>query len=174
MDTLIHNDQPAPSFSLPSLDGTVHHLEELRGQVAVLNFWSAECPHADRTDRELLVYLRTWSDQVSLWSIASNANEPTELLRQVSNERGLPLVLHDVKQQVADLYGAQTTPHFFVIDPDGILRYQGAFDDVTLRKREPSRWYLKEAVGTVLEGLQPNPAQSPPYGCAIVRYALDR
>jgi peroxiredoxin len=169
MDPVIPNDQPAPDFQLADLTGRQHRLQTVRGRVVVLNFWSAECPWVERTDRALLAYVSDWGDAVALWSIASNANEPGELLQRVASQRGLPVVLLDHQREAADLYGALTTPHLFVVDRNGILRYQGAFDDVTFRQRTPSRFYLREAVEAVLAGRRPEPAQAPPYGCSIVR-----
>jgi hypothetical protein len=58
-----------------------------------------------------------------------------------------------------------------VIDATGILRYRGAFDDVTFRQRTPARFYLKEAVEVLLAGKLPDPAETQPYGCTIVRYS---
>ncbi|MCK4975476.1 MAG: redoxin domain-containing protein [Anaerolineales bacterium] len=170
MGTLIHNNQPAPGFTLPDLEGNLHPLGNYRGKVVVLNFWSAECPHAERADLELLSYLNEWESKVALLSIASNANETPDLLQRVAAERGLPLVLHDPAGQVADMYAAVTTPHLFVIDGEGILRYQGAFDDVNFRQRAPTQFYLRQAVEAVLAGQSPNPAQTLPYGCTIVRF----
>jgi peroxiredoxin len=164
-------NQPAPDFNLPDLAGHRRALQDFRGQVAIVNFWSAECPWAARADRTLIADLQTWGSAVSLIAIASNANEAPELLARVAAERGLPLVLRDAGQHVADLYDAQTTPHLFVIDAAGMVRYQGAFDDVTFRQRTPTRAYLHQAVSAVLAGQTPEPAQTPPYGCALVRYA---
>ena len=169
MNTLRHS---APDFQLPDLDGVMHHLQSNRGQITVINFWSAECPWAERADRDLLIYLQDWGEAVSLWSIASNANEPPEQLRRVADERGIPLLLHDADHRVADLYDAQTTPHLFVLDAEGIVRYQGAFNDVTFRKRNPTRFYLRQAVEALLAGQDPDPEQTSPYGCTIVRYDL--
>ena len=70
----------------------------------------------------------------------------------------------------SDLYAAVTTPHPYVLDQDGILRYQGALDDVTFRQRTPTRFYLRQAVEAVLAGHAPEPAQTSPYGCTIVRF----
>ena len=162
---------PAPDFELPDLSGQPHTLQDFRGQVVLLNFWSAECPHAARVDGELLNDLRRWGSRVAMISSASNVNEPTELISRVANERNLPLVLHDTQGKVADLYAAQTTPHLFLIDQSGILRYQGAYDDVTFRQRTPTRFYLRQAVQALLSGQMPDPAETPPYGCAIVRHA---
>jgi peroxiredoxin len=173
MDTLIQNDQPAPLFSLPDLDGSLHRLEELRGRVGVLNFWSAECPWTASADHELSAYLSAWGPRVTLWPIASNATENVQLLAHVAAERGLSIVLHDAQQKVASLYGAKTTPHLFVVDAGGILRYQGALDDTNFRQRTPTRFYLRQAVEAVLEGRRPDPAQTTPYGCAVVHFTPD-
>jgi peroxiredoxin len=170
MDALIPNGQTAPTFSLPALDGSVHSLEEQRGRLAILNFWSAECPWAERADALLLDYLAEWGNKVVLWPIACNANEPIELLARVVKQRGLPLALHDAQQQVADLYGAQATPHLFVVDSQGILRYQGALDDASFRNRNPSHFYLRQAVEAILADMEPDQALTQPYGCAIMRY----
>jgi peroxiredoxin len=170
MDTLIPIGQPAPGFSLLDLQGGIHRLEEARGGILVLNFWSAECPWAERADREVANLLQMWGKGVLLWTVASNVNEPVALLKRVAGSRSLPLLLHDSRQQVTDLFGAQTTPHFFVLDQQGLLRYQGALDDVTFRQREARRFYLHEAVQALLEGRLPDPAETPAYGCSIVRH----
>lgn len=170
MDTIISTGHPAPDFELPGLDGTKHRLADYRGVIAIIDFWSAECTWTERTDRELAGYLPEWGGRVVLLPIASNANETLSTIREVASGRGLPLVLHDERGKVAELFGARTTPHFFLVDPEGILRYQGAFDDVTFRKRQPEHDYLRQAVESLLVGERPDPAQTPPYGCVIVRY----
>jgi peroxiredoxin len=163
--------QAAPDFSLLDLKDKLHRLSDYQGRITVLNFWSAECPWVARTDRELVARMSKWGDTVALLTIASNPNESIELIRAVSKERQLPVVLSDPEQFVANLYGAQTTPHIFVIDRNGDLRYQGAVDDVTFRKRIPSMNYLDSAIEALLTGRTPDPEAAPPYGCAIVRYS---
>lgn len=170
MDPLIPTGSPTPDFTLPALDGTLYRLSQARPKIVILNFWSAECPWAERADEQIRLGIQAWGEAVAVWPVASNTNEPLTLLSQVAGARGLLFVLRDERQQVADLYGAQTTPHVFVIDGSGILRYQGAVDDVTFRKRTPSRFYLKEAIEALLAGRNPDPAETPPYGCSIVRY----
>jgi peroxiredoxin len=163
-------DQPAPGFRLPDLKAQMHTLRDYLGQVVVLNFWSAECPHVARTDALLATYNQAWGARVTLISIASNFNESSEQVSGIATQRGLPLVLLDRGSVVADLYFALTTPHLYVIDESGVLRYQGAFDDVTFRQRTAAHDYLYEAVEAVLAGARPQPAETPAYGCAIVRF----
>ena len=171
MGNLLENDQPAPLFTLPALDGTLYRLDNWLGKVIILNFWSAECPWSEQADQEMLTYLSEWGEDVALCAIASNANESSiELLEHTAAERGLPLVLVDAQQQAADLYKAQTTPHLFVVDREGFLRYQGGLDDATFRQRTPTQAYLRQAVEAVLAGKLPDPAITSPYGCSIVRF----
>lgn len=171
MDPLIPNGQPAPDFELPDLNGARHRLSHLRGKIVLLNFWSAECPWAERADRELQAYLAQWEDKMALWTIAPNANEPPELLKQVAAARGLPIVLHDSQHQVTGSYGAQTTPHVFLVDSQGVLRYQGALDNRTFRQKTPTQFYVRDAIQTLLDGEAPRPDTTSPYGCTIVRHA---
>ena len=165
----IKNDIPAPDFTLPDMNGDPHSLEDFRGRIVILNFWSSDCPWSSRADQEIKEFLQEWDISVAYLPIASNGNENKEMITAEAQERGLSILLHDVNQQVADLYGAITTPHVFVIDVQGFLRYQGAYDDVTFRQRAPTRNYLQMAVETLMQGEQPNPSQIPSYGCIIVR-----
>jgi peroxiredoxin len=164
-------NQPAPQFQLPDLEGEEHALVDYRGRIVIINFWSAECPWSEQVDRRLLEFVTPLENEVALVSIASNANEGLELLSTSAAARVLPLVLIDSGYRVADRYGAQTTPHFFVLDRDGNLRYQGAFDDVTFRNRIPRLQFLNAAVEALLAGKQPDPSMTKPYGCALVRFA---
>ena len=109
---------------------------------------------------------------MSFWCIASNENENDEMLKSAAGNNKIERLLRDRHQEVADAYGAVTTPHVFVIDGMGVLRYGGAFDDVNFRQRTPTRNYLREAVAAVQKGLDPEPSQTSPFGCAIIRHAL--
>ena len=157
--------QPAPNFQLNDLEGRLVSLRDYLGRLVLINFWSAECPWAERADR----VLAEWMDQVALLSIASNANEPPYQLREVAQSRDLPILLLDPHQGVADQYGAITTPHCFLIDEAGMLRYQGAFDDVTFRQRTPTRNYVLEAIEALRSGFSISISETPAYGCTIVR-----
>jgi peroxiredoxin len=156
-------------FELPDLQGKLHHLSDYRGKIVIVNFWSCECPHSERTDRSTMACLVQGNGEVELLSIASNRNESTQCVAEAVHARRLPRVLIDAEHVVADLYQAVTTPHVFVMDRDGILRYRGAVDDVKFRQPKATRFFLEEAVEALLEGHAPGLAETPAYGCAIVR-----
>jgi peroxiredoxin len=166
---MLEINQPVPDFELADLQGKVHHLSAYRGRIVIINFWSCECPHSERTDKAIMSMFVQWREDVSMLSIASNRNEDVEAIKTVAESRRLPTVLLDAGCQVADLFGAQTTPHVFAVDREGILRYRGSVDDVTFRQRIPTRFLLDMAVESLLAGQLPAQAESPAYGCTIVR-----
>ena len=163
-------NQPLPDFELPDLRGKLHHLSDYRGRIVIVNFWSAECPHSERTDGWIAARLASeWAGEVELLSIAANRGESASRLEEVSMARGIPTVLIDAEHLVADRYEVISTPHIFLVDREGILRYRGAVDDVAFRRREATRLYLQEAVDALLENRLPEVAETPAYGCALVR-----
>ena len=171
MDPIAKVGQSVPNFSLKDLNGAPHRMEDMRGQIVIINFWSAECPWSEKIDKKLAELLSTADIDISLWSIASNANEPMDMLISGAEARRLSVVLRDQDHAVADLYGAVTTPHFYLIDPDGVLQYKGAFDDATFRQPDATQDFLGEALQAVQESRQPDPKETPGYGCAIIRFA---
>jgi len=162
-------NRQAPDFQLPDLQGVLHKLSDFLGRIVIINFWSAECPHSERTDRSTMACLVQWGEDVQLLSIAVNRNEALQMVTDASRARRLPVILLDTEHLVADLYEAVTTPHAYVVDREGTLRYRGAIDDVTFRQRKATRFYLEEAVEALLAGRSPELQETPPYGCTIVR-----
>lgn len=163
--------QPAPDFALVDLAGRTRRLSEGRGKIVVLNFWSAECPWTERSDPGVLQAVREAGEGVWYWPIAANADEGRASIEAAARERKLPVVLLDPDQSVADRYGALTTPHVFMVDRAGVLRYAGAPDDASFRQREPTRSYLRAAISALLAGRLPEVQETPGRGCALVRFA---
>jgi len=162
---------PIPEFSLMDIHGYTWQPTMAAGKILVINFWSAECPYSLNVDEQLLTHLHHWDDRVLYAAIASNANESIDLKRTVAIERHLPLVLLDSKHVLADQFNALTTPHFFVFDGEGILRYQGGFDDTNFRQHTATRMFLLEAVNDLLAGKNPEVPEALSFGCTIVRFA---
>ena len=160
---------PVPDFELPDLHGKLHRLFDYRGRIVIVNFWSCECPHSERTDKSIMSMFVQWQDDVSMLTIASNRSENAEAIKNVAEARRLPTVLIDADCRIADLFEAQTTPHVFAVDRSGVLRYRGSVDDVTFRHRIPTRFFLDLAIESLLDGRLPVLTESPAHGCTIVR-----
>jgi hypothetical protein len=74
--------------------------------------------------------------------------------------------LYDETQEVAREYGAKVTPDVFVVDAEGKLRYRGAPDSDYAEPGQGGAW-LRAALDAVLEGRDPDPAETAPVGCSI-------
>ena len=161
----------APDFTLPIVGGGRFTLSDWRGNIVVLNFWSAECPWSRRADVVLVYRQLTWERKgVRMVGIDSNINEPeTEIQFEALNRKVKFPILRDPDHAVADLYNAETTPHFFIVDRQGLIRYMGALDDSTYQKRRPKVMYTDQAVSALLDNRLPDPTFTPAYGCSIVR-----
>jgi peroxiredoxin len=170
MDPLIQVGEHAPAFQLPDINGGTYNLEKMLGKIILINFWSAECEWCQRVDHEVNSYQDIWNEQVRLLWIASNSNETPTLIKNIVTQRNLPVVLMDEQHRVSDRYGAQTTPHFFILDAQGILRYQGAWDDITFRHRVATIEYVPQAIEALRHGQEPGITQTQPYGCVMVRF----
>lgn len=161
----------APDFELRDMEGQTHRLSDYRGQIVVLNFWSAECPVSEAFDPYFSERADGWrKDGIVLLAIDSNSHYDDDAIRRVAQARGVRFpILRDHGNRVADLYGALTTPHVYVIDREGIVRYQGAVDDRTFRKRVPEVNYLDQVLSELLEGKPLTYTRTEPFGCTIVR-----
>lgn len=172
--------RPAPVFTLPDTYGETHDLAQYRGRWVVLEWVNYLCPYVTkhyRTDN-IPAQQRKWTDRGVVWlSIASSAPgvpghyEP-ERLNELSAERGsaATAVLLDPEGTVGHLYEARTTPHMFVIEPDGRLAYMGGIDDVPTSRDEDLERATQLVDRALEEGLAGEPVSRPvsrPYGCAV-------
>jgi hypothetical protein len=82
-------------------------------------------------------------------------------------------VLLDPEGTVGRAYGAKVTPHIFIINPEGILIYQGAIDDTPSTRADdiPSaKNYVKETLDAAMAGKPVAKASTKAYGCGV-KYA---
>ncbi|MFW6330961.1 MAG: thioredoxin family protein, partial [Gemmatimonadota bacterium] len=121
---------------------------------------------------------RKWTDQGVVWlNVVSSAPgkqgyyEPAEMNEQ-SEEWGnaATAVLLDPEGTVGHLYEAKTTPHMYVIDPEGTLVYMGGIDDIPSAREQD----LERATQLVDQALEEGTAGhaisvpvSRPYGCSV-------
>ena len=168
------------SLSLTSLDGERASFKGMRGKVVIVHFWSDRCPaekHADPVFKRLEGYYK--EKDVVLIGIASNQNElgakPGEgddyadfygNLRKKRDEVGHTHAIYvDHGNELSDLFQARTTPHCYVIDAKGVLRYEGALDDDPRgQKGEAATIYVKDAADALLGGKEVTVTSTKPYG----------
>jgi peroxiredoxin len=165
----------APDFRLPDTDGDTHSLTEGNGWPAtVVVFTCNHCPYALAWHERILDAARDYA-QRGVRFLAINPNDaeryPADSLdamrERVRQDGGWPLpYLRDENQEVARAYDAKTTPDVFVVDSERRVRYRGAPDADHRDSSENAAW-LRAALEAVLEGRDPEPAETEPVGCSV-------
>jgi hypothetical protein len=89
--------------------------------------------------------------------------------RQKYNTKSVATLL-DPDGKIGQLYGAKTTPHMFVINPQGVVIYAGAIDDHATADPDDipkSKNYVAAALDEASAGKPVTVASTRPYGCSV-------
>jgi len=165
-------DYPAaPDFTLSDQDGHATSLAAYRGKIVVLEWTNYECPFVQHhaaagTMRKLEEKYR---GQGVVWlAINSTGHASRESDRDWIAQNKLPYpILEDFEGRVGHAYGAKTTPHMFIVDPQGRLVYAGAIDDDRRLAGSPKVNYVDVALGELVAGKPLTVENNEPYGCSV-------
>ena len=172
--------QAAPDFTLSDLDGNPVSLSEFRGKYVVLEWFNSECPfvqkHYDSGNMQSLQTEYTgdgvvWLAINSTNTDHSNYRDPVRSAEIMSNWNAAPSeLLLDPDGDVGQAYGARTTPHMYIIDPQGKLVYRGGIDDkpsFSQRDIPDAKNYVAVALDELMAGKPVSEADTRPYGCSV-------
>jgi len=169
------------SWRLSDVRGAIEAAEfSASGPVYVVAFLGVECPLAKVYATRLNDLAQQYEGRgVRVMGVDANVQDSQEeVIRFLDELRlGYPLCL-DADQQLADQFGATRTPEVFLVDREGVIRYQGRIDDqygfdgsVAFHRPEPTRSDLATAIEQVLSGAAVSEAFQPAPGCLIGRKA---
>lgn len=176
-------DKLAPDFSLKAIDGNEYKLSQFKGKYVVLEWNNPDCPfvrkHYGKGNMQALQ--RKYREKGVVWlTICSSAPgkqgyyEPSEVKKHLESEKSAATAyLLDREGEVGRMYGAKTTPHMFVIDPERVLIYSGAIDDKPSTKTADlagATNYVQACLDAVLRGKSVKTKTTTPYGCSV-KYA---
>ncbi len=173
--------EPAPAFTLTDINGTSRSLAEFKGKTVVLEWVNPECPfvvkHYEKSGNLPATQQAATSDGVVWLQINSAAAgkqgdfDPAKVKTwQESNKVAATAYLRDSDGKVGKAYGAKTTPHIFVINPEGTLVYNGGIDSIRSTNPadiEKAENYAKAALASVKAGKPVEKANTEPYGCSV-------
>jgi peroxiredoxin len=172
--------KPAPAFTAVDTTGKQRSLTEFKGKTVVLEWTNDGCPYVkkhynagnmQKLQNDAIAEGKIWLSIISSapgkqgYVDAAGADELT-----ASRGAKPTAVLLDPKGEVGRAYDAQATPHMYVIDGGGILRYMGAIDDqptteiATIAK---ARNYVREALAALKAGKAVAETATDPYGCSV-------
>jgi len=173
-------NEPAPAFTLTDPEGTSHSLSDYKGKYVVMEWINHGCPyvqkHYDTGNMQRLQ--KEMKEKGIVWlSICSSAKGKQGFYtaaewKNLSKEKGsvAKAVLLDPEGKVGRQYGAKTTPHMFIINPEGTLVYQGAIDDKPTAYKSDvpkAKNYVKTALVESIQGKPVTTSQTPSYGCSV-------
>jgi hypothetical protein len=175
--------EPAPDFKATDSHGQVHQLSEYRGKYVVLEWHNNGCPYTRKhyESGNMQHMQKEWTSRGVIWFtvISSAPGQQGYVTAQQENEylksmNAVPTAaLLDPQGGVGRRYAAKTTPHMFIINPDGALIYDGAIDSKATTDQNDiatATNYVSQALDEAMAGKQISTPTSRPYGCSV-KYA---
>lgn len=173
----VESGRPAPEFTFTDIAGRTGKLSDYRGKTVVLEWLNPGCPYVLRHYRSgnLPETQAVAAAAGAVWlQINSSAMGDLDAAKTAEwrekNKVQATAYIRDTAGTLGRLYGAQTTPHVYVIGPDGTLVYQGAIDDrpnASLAATAEAHNYVKAALAALKAGRPMDPATTKPYGCGV-------
>ena len=170
----------APAFAARGSDGKTYELSQFKGKFVVLEWFNNECPFVEKHygSQNMQKLQKKFTDKNVIWlTIASSApGKQGHLTADTANtiikerQAQATALLLDEKGDIGRLYGAKTTPHMFIINPEGKLVYQGAIDSDSSSKAsaiDGAKNYVDLALTEALSNKPITQSSSKAYGCSV-------
>lgn len=176
-------DQAAPAFSGKGADGRTINLSDYKGKTVVLEWTNHDCPfvkkHYESGNIPKLQKEAAAKGVVWLQVLSSGPGEqgqvdgPTALKINGYRDAKPAGIVLDADGTIGKLYGAKTTPHLFIVSPEGKLVYKGGIDSIPssnpadIAKADN---YVSSALTALAAGKKVANPSTQPYGCSV-KYA---
>ena len=175
---------PMMEHKLTHINGKTTDLQGMMGQYGlVVIFTCNTCPFVVGREGKSEGWEGRYNDifdfarERNVATVLVNSNEAKrkgddslEEMKRRANEVGYKApYLADYGHKLADAFGARTTPHVFLLDPDGRLAYRGSIDDNVNSAAEVKERYLEDAITKMVVGKKAKPAITKAIGCSIKR-----
>jgi peroxiredoxin len=171
--------QPAPTFQVTDLSGKPVSLADYKGKTVVLEWHNFGCPFVQKHYRSgnMQALQKKYGADV-VWLAVNSTNksasdwmDPAPLGAELKRFGATPAAyLVDEPGKMGMAYGAKTTPHMYIIDPQGKVVYNGAIDDKRSTNPEDvktSKNYVVAALDEMKAGKPVTVASTSPYGCTV-------
>lgn len=170
----------APTFNLKNVDGKMVSLDDYRSQKGVIVIFTCNhCPYAKAYEDRIIALDKQYQPK-GFPVVAINPNDVSivpedsyENMQVRAKEKGFTFpYLYDATQAVANAYGAERTPHVFLLKKSGDkfeVAYIGAIDDNYKDASAVKTRYVEQAIEAILAGKKPEPSTTKAIGCTVKR-----
>ena len=171
--------QAAPDFTATDALGKTHKLSDFKGKHVVLEWTNPGCPFVVKHYGGNMQALQAeFTGKGVVWlSVNSTAKEsrdylaPAQLMAWKTDKKASAnAVLMDDSGKIGQLYSAKTTPHMYIVSPQGVLLYAGAIDSVPSARVDDIKLatnYIRQGLTEALGGKAISASSTRPYGCSI-------
>lgn len=172
--------QPAPEITLKDTTGKTVRLSDFKGKHVVLEWTNPGCPfvrkHYDSgnmpaTQKDAAGKDVVWLAVNSTEKASGDYLEPARLTSWLKERQSVPTaILMDEEGTAGRAYGARTTPHMYIVNPQGQLIYAGGIDSIPSSKVDDIQRatnYVKTGLAEALAGKPLTASTTRPYGCSI-------
>jgi len=185
LSSYIENEDSAPEFKLSDSYGNEISLSSFIGKKVVLEWTNHGCPYVAKhyetgnmqstqqfAKEEEIIWLSIISSAPGTQGyVSSDEANALTITRKASPSH----VLFDPTGEVGRIYDAKTTPHMYIINEEGLMKYQGAIDDAggrgfMSRDLLKAKNYVKESLKEMNTGEEISSPVTKPYGCSV-KYA---
>jgi len=163
-----------PQFALRDTNNTIHSPEEWNGKKAIVVFFTTtDCPLSNNVVPEMNRTRRDYESRgVAFYAVQADTTiADADVLEHTKEYQFSFPVLFDPHQILVKMTGATTIPEAAVLSSDGTLLYLGRIDnrveDFNIRRAEPTKFDLREALDAVLAGKRVANSRTKAFGCAI-------
>ncbi|MDO9403177.1 MAG: redoxin domain-containing protein [Polaromonas sp.] len=171
--------QPAPEFTATDTAGKSHKLSDFKGKFVVLEWTNPGCPFVQKhysgnmqaTQKEAVSKGAVWLAINSTEEGSGDYLAPAKLAGWMGEKKAAPTAtLMDASGQIGQLYGARTTPHMYIVNPQGVLVYAGGIDSIASARVDDIKTatnYVRQGLAEGLAGKPLSVASSRAYGCSV-------
>ena len=172
--------QAAPDFGLTDIQGKKRSLSEFKGKYVVLEWFNSQCPFVQKhyESGNMQGLQRKYGDKGVVWLTINSTSLDSSHYRDPARSQTIvkewkiaaAALMLDADGTVGKAYGARTTPHLWVIDPQGKVIYTGGIDDrATFRAADvqEARNYVAAALDESMAGKAVATPAAAPYGCSV-------
>jgi hypothetical protein len=172
--------QPAPDFTGTASDSRTYHLADYRGKFVVLEWHNNGCPYTQKhyNSGNMQKLQKQWTSQGVVWfTVISSAQGKQGYIdadgenKYMAKMGAAPTAaLLDPTGAIGHAYDAKTTPQMIVINPQGVVIYDGAIDNrptEDVKDINGATNYVNIALSQALAGKTVDTAATRPYGCSV-------
>ncbi len=172
--------QKAPDFTLKDTSGKSVSLADFKGKTVVLEWVNPGCPYVRKhySGGNMQSTQKDAASKGVVW-LAVNSTEtghgdylaPAALQSWMGEQKAAAThTLMDESGKAGQAYAARTTPHMYIVNPQGNLVYAGGIDSIASARSEDIKLatnYVKQSLGEALAGKPISNASTKPYGCSV-------